>query len=306
MRRYPVQIFMALLAVLCFFAAPNVEARDKRSKAEGLVRKSTDTLDYFTNSSGYAGLWDTADDAKAMVVIPQSYRGGFLFGGSGGNALLIVRNEDGSWSGPTFLTIGTFSFGLQAGGEVSELVLLVMTNRGKERLLSTSVKLGADITVAAGPVGAGAKAKTADVLAFSRSRGLYGGVSLEGTVLKTRRSWNAAYYGREVSTVDVVFRGVQDNPASRPLREAAYRLANRDTLQTQATNFSQNNPSDLTTQRNVSSGRVYNRPGVTRVQPTNGQPLEPQRPVYEDDQFYPEEHPRQPNRGTPLQRRPSP
>jgi len=175
---FMIRLFKSLLLIcvsLSFLVLP-AQAYGKKEKAERLVQAATSTLTYFVDESSYSGLWDTADTAKAIVVVPNSYRGGFVFGGAAGNAVMIAKNDDGSWSGPTFLTIGSFSFGLQAGGEVSELVLLVMTNRGKEALLSTSVKLGADITVAAGPVGAGAKAKTADILAFSRSRGLYGGM----------------------------------------------------------------------------------------------------------------------------------
>ena len=159
------------------------EARSKGEKAERLVVKAAETVSYFAQDSAYEPMWDLADNAKAMVVIPRSLRGGFMFGASGGNAVMVARNEDGGWSEPTFFTIGSISFGFQAGGEASEIILLVMTQRGVEQLLSTSVKLGGDLSLAAGPVGGGAKAQTADILAFARSRGLYGGVSLEGAVL---------------------------------------------------------------------------------------------------------------------------
>ena len=97
-------------------------------------------MSYFANDSAYEPLWNTAGDAKAMVIIPRSYRGGFIFGASGGNAVMVARNDDGSWSEPTFFTIGSVSFGLQIGGEASETILLVMTKRGMEQLLSTNVK----------------------------------------------------------------------------------------------------------------------------------------------------------------------
>ena len=217
---------LAAIAMLVTPAFADPSPRKKR-KAEALVGEATETLRYFTNSRDHAGLWDTVVDAKAMIVIPNSYRGGFLFGGSGGDAIMMARNADGSWSGPTFLSIGSFSFGLQAGGEVSEIILLAMTDRGKEHLLETSVKLGGDVSIAAGPIGAGAKAKTTDILAFSRSRGLYGGISLEGTVLKARYNLNRSYYGLDVTPTEIVYRGVPDNPASLPLREAAWQLSQR-------------------------------------------------------------------------------
>jgi lipid-binding SYLF domain-containing protein len=141
---------------------------------------------------------------------------------------MIARNEDGSWSQPTFFTIGSFSFGFQAGGEASEIILLVMTQRGMEHLLSTTVKFGADVSVAAGPIGGGAKAQTTDILAFARSRGLYGGVSLEGAVMKERRSWNEAYYNARVTPADIIYRQRVSNPASASLQNAVWALAHRD------------------------------------------------------------------------------
>ncbi|MEL7486560.1 MAG: lipid-binding SYLF domain-containing protein, partial [Pseudomonadota bacterium] len=200
----------------------------KREKAERLVGAAAETAGYFASDSAFEALWDLSDQAKAMVIIPRSIRAGFIFGGSAGDAVMIARDDEGSWSQPTFMTVGAFSFGFQAGGEASEIILLVMTNRGMEQLLSTSAKLGADLTLAAGPIGAGAKAQTTDILAFSRSRGLYGGVSLEGAVLKVRHGLNEAYYGAEVSPIDVIYRGKVYNPSAAVLQNAVFALANRD------------------------------------------------------------------------------
>jgi lipid-binding SYLF domain-containing protein len=104
-----------------------------------------------------------------------------------------------------------------------------MTDRGVTALLSTSVKLGADASVAAGPVGIGVRAATAnlsvDILSFSRSKGLYGGVSVEGAVIATRGSLNAAYYGRDVSPADILIRGAASNPHAAPLIERIRRSA---------------------------------------------------------------------------------
>lgn len=212
---------------LTVIASP-AEAADRRTEATELVADATETTAYFAADTAFEPLWDLADKAKAMVIIPESFRAGFIIGGSAGDAVMIARNDDGTWTQPTFLTVGSLSFGLQAGGEASETILLVMTERGMEQLLSTSVKLGADLSVAAGPIGAGAKAQTTDILAFSRSRGLYGGISLEGAVLKTRRKWNSAYYGTEVSPAEVIFRNDVYNPASGQLQNAVWRLANRN------------------------------------------------------------------------------
>lgn len=220
-------IGLAGLAALVLATAP-AEAASKREKAESLVAKSAETVSYFNEDSAFEPLWELADDAEAMVIIPRSLRGGFIWGASGGNAVMIARNDDGSWSQPTFFTIGSLSFGLQIGGEASEIVLLVMTQRGMEHLLSSTLKLGGDISLAAGPIGAGAKVQTTDILAFARSRGLYGGVSLEGAVLKARHSWNEAYYGAPVSPADIVYRQKAYNPHSAILQNAVLVLAHHD------------------------------------------------------------------------------
>lgn len=224
------RILTAALAIgaAAFVASAPASAESKRQKAEGLVAKAAETTAYFAGDDAFEALWETADSAKAMVIVPRSWRGAFMFGGSGGNAVMIAKNDDGSWSQPTFFTIGSFSFGFQIGGEASEIVLLVMTQRGMEHLLSTTVKLGGDVSIAAGPIGGGAKAQTTDVIAFSRSRGLYGGISLEGAILKVRHAWNEAYYGATVSPADIIYRQKAYNPASAPLQNAVWALAHRD------------------------------------------------------------------------------
>lgn len=252
----------AIAAVFAFAAlATPAVAKSKAEKAEKLVVKAAETVSYFAQDSAYEPMWDLADSAKAMVVIPRSLRGGFVFGASGGNAVMVARNEDKSWSEPTFLTIGSLSFGFQAGGEASEIILLVMTQRGVEQLLSTSVKLGGDLSLAAGPIGGGAKAQTADILAFSRSRGLYGGISLEGAVLKTRKSWNQGYYGANVSPVDIIYREKVAQPQSAVLQNAVWALANRD--------------------KPVLMAPVQ----PAAIDPVTGLPLQ-EEPVYEDDAVY--------------------
>ncbi|MEM9494887.1 MAG: lipid-binding SYLF domain-containing protein [Pseudomonadota bacterium] len=221
-------ITMTVCLALAMALTP-AAAKSKQEKATRLVERAAATVDYFSGDSAYEPLWSLADNAKAMVIVPRSLRGGFIFGASGGNAVMIARNDDGSWSQPTFFTIGSISFGFQAGGEASEIVLLVMTQRGMERLLSTTVKLGADLSLAAGPIGAGAKAQTADILAFSRSRGLYGGVSLEGALLKSRRKWNQAYYQADVTPADIIFREKVANPHAAQLQRSVWTLAHRNT-----------------------------------------------------------------------------
>ena len=223
----------------------------KRERASNLVNDAADTVAYFAADTAFDPLHDLANDAHAMVIIPESIRAGFVIGGSAGDAVMIAREQDGTWSQPTFLTVGSLSFGFQAGGEASEIILLVMTQRGMEHLLSTSVKLGADVSIAAGPIGAGAKAQTTDILAFSRSRGLYGGVSLEGAILKSRKKFNKAFYNASVPTGEIIYGDSVYNPLSARLQNAVWRLANKDAPQNLApaiapsSEFAENELDDL-------------------------------------------------------------
>lgn len=212
---------------LALITAP-ASAGDKRQEAIDLVEDSAETISYFAQDSAFEAMWSLADQAKAVVIIPDRWRAAFVFGGSGGDAVMIARNKDGTWSQPTFFAVGSGSIGFQWGVEKSEVVLLVMTQRGMEHLLSTSVKLGADVSVAAGPIGAGAKAQTSDILSFSRSRGVYGGVSLEGALLKTRKNFNKAYYAADVTPAEIVYKGEVYNPVSAALQNSVWRLAHKD------------------------------------------------------------------------------
>lgn len=169
--------------------------------------------------------------AHGAFVAPQVLKGAFILGASGGSGVLLARDEKGrqQWNGPAFYTLGGVSFGLQAGGESSEVVLLPMTERGVTALLAPSVKLGADIGVAAGPVGGGMAAATAnlsaDILSYARSKGLYAGISLAGAVVANRSDWNRAYYGVDVTATDILIRRTVVNPHAAPLIEAVVRAS---------------------------------------------------------------------------------
>ena len=137
----------------------------------------------------------------------------------------------GQWSGPAFYTIGEASLGLQAGGDASEVILLVMSERGIAALQASSVKLGADVGIAVGPVGAGASASTAnlsaDIITYARAKGLYAGISLDGAVVATRGALNKAYYGKDVTPTDILIRRAVTNPQSAELIEAVAKVAAR-------------------------------------------------------------------------------
>lgn len=156
-------------------------------------------------------------------------KGAFFLGASGGSGVFIAKDpKTGKFSYPAFYTLGEASFGLQIGGESAEIVMIVFTEKGVSALLSSSVKLGADVSVAIGPVGAGIDASTAnlsaDIVSFSRTKGLYGGLSLEGAFVKTRSDWNKAYYGTEVTPMDIIIKNKVKNIHANPLIEVAQKI----------------------------------------------------------------------------------
>ncbi|MBW1749745.1 MAG: lipid-binding SYLF domain-containing protein, partial [Deltaproteobacteria bacterium] len=183
--------------------------------------KGTAVITSFLADSNMTWFHNNAHRARAIFIVPQMIRGGFIVGGSGGSGVLLHRDiKKGTWGYPAFYTMGSVSIGLQIGADASEIVMMVMTEKGLNAMLSTDFKLGADVSVAAGPVGASAKAQTADVLAFGRSKGAFGGVSIEGAVISPRNKWNNAYYGSPVGPVDILIRGSVSNPQADQLRSA--------------------------------------------------------------------------------------
>jgi lipid-binding SYLF domain-containing protein len=203
---------------------------DDKMDAEQLVTKAKLVVDSFTADEKMASFRDNAKKAKGMLIVPEALRAAFIFGGQGGSGVLVARDtKTGRWLGPSFHGLGGASFGFQAGADSAEVIALAMTERGLTKLLSPSVTLGGDISVAMGSVSGGAGAATAglsaDILVYSRAKGLYGGFSVEGSVVKVRDSLNKAYYGKEVSPADILVRGTPKNPKADPLLGAIGKVA---------------------------------------------------------------------------------
>jgi len=213
--------FAAILtAMLLFAAAPGAMAADEED-AQGIVDKSRVTLSGFMRDKDYEFLHRYIRKAKGVLIYPQVLKAGFIFGGSGGNGVLLMKDDKtGDWSDPVFYTLGSVSFGLQIGGEAAEVVLLVMSQKGVDSLLTSKFKLGGDTSIALGPVGAGAKSDvTADFVSFAKSKGLYAGLNLDGSYLSVRESINKAYYGKEATPVDIIVKRSVSNKGAVPLRE---------------------------------------------------------------------------------------
>jgi len=168
--------------------------------------------------------------ARGAVVCPRNFRVAFFAGGQGGGCVLLGRDAAGSWSSPAFYVLGTSSFGLQAGIQDSQTLLLVMNDRALDALIDRQFKFGADASLAVAHLGGSVEGATttalgADIAAFSRSCGLFAGIALDGTVLQPQPEWNQAYYGRAVGTRDIVRNMTVHNPGADPLRGALLRVA---------------------------------------------------------------------------------
>ena len=200
----------------------NATAADPKVEARQLTEKAAMTFETFQAAKEMDDYRALLKKAKGIFICPQMLRGAFVFGVSGGSGLLVAKDsKTGKWNGPAFYTMGGASFGLQAGGDAAQVVLLIMTDRGVSSLLASSIKLGADASIAAGPVGGGVKAETvnlsADILSFTRTKGLYGGISVEGAVVETRDKWNSAYYGKKILPRDIIVLGDAKNPQAEKL-----------------------------------------------------------------------------------------
>lgn len=223
-------LLVLTLTVSVMLAARPARADDRRD-AQNLVDRSHMALDSFL-ADPHMGrpLHSLLRKAKGVLIQPQILRGAFLFGGAGGSGVFLVRDpKTGRWSEPAFYGMGQFSFGFQAGVDMSEVVLVALTERGVSALLSPSAKLGADASVAAGPIGFGAEAATenlsGDIVSYARAKGLYGGVSLEGAVITPRDGLNTAYYGKAVTPSDVLIMRTATNPHADSLVQALDRAA---------------------------------------------------------------------------------
>lgn len=164
------------------------------------------------------------DRAEAIVVIPSVLKGGFIFGGKYGRGIVCARSVGSpGWTAPAFIAVGGGSFGLQIGGQAVDYVLLIMNSRGLESLLKDKFEIGADASATAGPVGRNADAKTdallrAEIISYSRSRGLFAGATLNGAVMKQDTDANKEMYKRDISAREILLENkVKAPPQAAPL-----------------------------------------------------------------------------------------
>jgi SH3 domain-containing YSC84-like protein 1 len=203
-----------------------------------LVDSSTLALEDLVSGTTGNQVQDFLRKAKAVVICPNIFRGGFFFGGEGGACVMSARMMDGSWSDPALYSLGSGSFGLQFGIQNAEVMMLIMTDGGLNALLNSQFKFGADAgltlaTFGTGVNGSMSTALNADIISFSKSQGLYGGISLGGSILSNDSGAQQQYYGQALSARQIVVDGQGQNPGANPLRTLLGRYSSGQPVQAQ-------------------------------------------------------------------------
>ena len=192
------------------------------SKPQVVVDNARYTLEKMVGHPDFKPLPGLLRKAQAVLIVPSLLKAGFFVGGEGGAGVLLARGEGGEWSNPAFFSIGAGSFGLQIGFQDSQVMLLVMSRRTLESMLEAKVKLGADASVSAGPVGIGFEGGTAinlraDIYSYALSRGAFLGASFEGSVTLEDKDRNKAYYGPDATVQSILIKQQHSNPGAAEL-----------------------------------------------------------------------------------------
>lgn len=216
MKRF-VGILLALWAVV---VAPSHAAESEVSE---ILLEAEATTQRIFGSEQFPELNRAFKDAVGVVIVPRLLKGGFIIGGEYGDAVLLAKRQDGSWSYPAFYTVGGGSLGLQIGVKDSQMILVIRTHTGMEALLKDQFKAGAEAGVVVGTLGGSIEGSSttaigADILAFSLDRGLFGGGALEGSVFAKRSDLNAQFYGQALDPRDIVINGKGRNAEADSLR----------------------------------------------------------------------------------------
>ena len=220
--------FGILVLIVGIVLSACTKTQPARNSAEQLVDKARWTVEMFKSRGEKPDheFVRLMKDAHGIVVFPGAYKGAFLIGAEGGNGVLLARDNVGDWGYPAFYTMGAGSFGLQIGAEESEMVLVLRTPEAVEAVVNNQGKLGGDMQMTMGNVGAGVSGATttnmgADIVGFAHGAGLYAGVSLEGAVLARRNDLNQAYYGEpDANAKTIALEHRFANPQADPLRQS--------------------------------------------------------------------------------------
>jgi SH3 domain-containing YSC84-like protein 1 len=207
----------ALMAALAIPAHGQSKEQDRVENAGTVIKEIMDIPDDIPQN--------VIDKADCVVVLPSVLKAAFIVGASYGRGVMTCRsgeNMRGPWGAPTMMALEGGSFGLQLGGQATDFVLLLMSERSASSILTSKVKLGGDASAAAGPVGRNASAETdvtfrAEILTYSRARGLFAGISLTGSTLRPDNNANESLYGKKLDAKDIVMKGAVPPPPSAQL-----------------------------------------------------------------------------------------
>lgn len=222
MKLTTIAIAACLTAVAPLLSACGTSGQGPAAQQD-IVDRSTLALQEILNSTQSSSVVDTLRSSRAVIICPQVFKAGFLFGGAGGNCVLMARAAGGSWSDPAFYSIGSGSFGAQIGIQDAEVMIMIMNDRALGAVMRNRFKIGGDASLAFATVGAGVGGATtthmrADIVTFARTRGLYAGVSIEGSVLSPDTDSNQSYYGQPYNAPQIVVQMMANNPGANPLR----------------------------------------------------------------------------------------
>jgi SH3 domain-containing YSC84-like protein 1 len=221
---YSLLLATVLIGLPAIFSSRVAQAADKNDKEEDRLQNSGQVMKEIIDIPDDIPQ-SLLDKADCVIVIPSVLKAAFIIGGSYGRGAMTCRSGDdfqGPWGAPTLMALEGGSFGFQLGGQATDFVLLVMNTRGASSILSSKVKLGANASAAAGPKGRDAEAATdvtlrAEVLTYSRSRGLFAGISLEGSTLRPDDDANARIYGKKLSSQEIALHSAVPVPPSAKL-----------------------------------------------------------------------------------------
>lgn len=216
-----IRSFGVILLTVTLLAAPAAKAQ---SSMQVVVDGARKTLADLRHDKAFGTAAEALHRARAVLIVPKLIKGGFIVGGEGGNGVLMVQARDGTWSNPAFYAIGAGSFGLQVGLEQSELILLVMTQKGLDGLLRNQFKIGAQAGIAVVTLGSGVEGALSgptppDIVVWSSSTGLYGGLTVDGSIIRPEPNDDAAWYGRPITTRSILFGRFDYAPATALRRE---------------------------------------------------------------------------------------
>lgn len=224
-------IRVGLAAMVVLLALAVVPPARAQSEQQVLVDKATTTALAMKADERLEQLRKLVQSARGVVIVPALVKAGFIIGGAGGAGVFVGRDPaTNTWSDPAFVDLGAASIGVQAGAEVAEVVIVIMSERAMNALLASRVTLSAEAGLVVGVIGGEREAGTttnigADIYAFSRSKGLFGGLSIEGAVIISDEDWNAAYYGQAATTRQIVIERKLANPAAQKLKNALAELS---------------------------------------------------------------------------------